>query len=147
MISSDVWFLPISLILHKLFFIPQFEDCTFDWLYWPQARQPFSNETLEYIRSMDAEEDIRLLKFYGWELPLECARVLRISTMLLKKGAEKGLTPFAIGNMICRETVRKNSVVEEIVQEALDSILPGSSEAAFLDSVSSIMDRRLQRSI
>lgn len=96
---------------------------------------------------MDAEEDIRLLKFYGWELPLECARVLRISTMLLKKGAEKGLTPFAIGNMICRETVRKNSVVEEIVQEALDSILPGSSEAAFLDSVSSIMDRHLQRSI
>ncbi|KAL8499676.1 hypothetical protein ACS0TY_019593 [Phlomoides rotata] len=121
-----------------------FEDCTFDWLYWPQARQPFSNDTLEYIRSMDAEEDIALLKFYGWELPLECARVLRISTMLLKKGAEKGLTPFAIGNMICRETVRKISVVENIVQEALDSILPGSSEAAFLDSVSSIMDRHLE---
>ena len=121
-----------------------FEDCTFDWLYWPQARQPFSEDTLEYIRSMDAEKDIALLKFYGWELPLECARVLRISTMLLKKGAEKGLTPFAIGNMICRETVRKNSVIEEIVQEALDSILPCSSEAAFLDSVSSIMDGRLE---
>lgn len=96
---------------------------------------------------MDAEEDIALLKFYGWELPLECARVLRISTMLLKKGAEKGLTPFAIGNMICRETVRKISVVEEIVQEALDSILPGSSESVFLDSVSSIMDRHLERLI
>ncbi|KAK4483535.1 hypothetical protein RD792_010732 [Penstemon davidsonii] len=121
-----------------------FEDCTFDWLYWPQARQPFSNDTIEYIKSMDAEEDIALLKFYGWELPLDCARVLRISTMLLKKGAEKGLTPFAIGNRMCRETVSKESVIEEIVQEALDSVLPCSSEAVFLDSVSSIMDRRLE---
>ncbi|KAI3449277.1 hypothetical protein Pfo_005942 [Paulownia fortunei] len=124
-----------------------FEDCTFDWLYWPQARQHFSIETIEYIRSMDAEEDIALLKFYGWDVPLECARVLRISTMLLKKGVEKGLTPFAIGNMMCRETVRKESVIEEIVQEAWDSVLPGSSEATFLDSVSSIMDRHLEEII
>lgn len=93
---------------------------------------------------MDAEMDIALLKFHGWELPNDCARVLRISTMLLKKGSEKGLTPFVIGNMMCRETVRKTSVIEEIVEEALDSVLPGSSEGAFLDCVSSIMDRRLE---
>ncbi|XP_051146047.1 phosphatidylinositol 4-kinase gamma 4 [Andrographis paniculata] len=124
-----------------------FEDCTFDWLYWPQARQPFSSDTIEYIRSMDAEEDIALLKFYGWELSPECARVLRISTMLLKKGAEKGLTAFTIGNMMCRETIRKESVIEEIVREAQDCVLPGSSEAAFLESVSIIMDRRLERSV
>ncbi|KAL0283277.1 UNVERIFIED_CONTAM: Phosphatidylinositol 4-kinase gamma 4 [Sesamum angustifolium] len=121
-----------------------FEDCTFEWLYWPQARQHFTVDTIEYIRSLDAEEDIALLRFYGWDLPLECARVLRISTMLLKKGVEKGLTPFAIGNMMCRENVRKESVIEEIVREAWDSVLPGSSEAAFLDSVSSIMDRCLE---
>ncbi|XP_073027913.1 phosphatidylinositol 4-kinase gamma 4-like [Primulina eburnea] len=124
-----------------------FEDCTFDWLYWPQARQPFSAETLEYIRSMDAENDIALLKFYGWELPLECARVLRISTMLLKKGMEKGLTPFAIGSMMCRETVRKESIIEQIIQEAWDSVIPGYSEAAFLDSVSIIMDSRLEEMV
>ncbi|KAL6575635.1 Phosphatidylinositol 4-kinase gamma 4 [Orobanche hederae] len=121
-----------------------FEDCTFEWLYWPQARQPFSTETVEYIKSMDAEKDIALLKFYGWDLPLECARVLRISTMLLKKGAEKGLTPSVIGNIMCRQTVRKQSVIEEIVQEAHDSVLPGSSEDTFLESVSSFMDRRLE---
>ncbi|KAG6437777.1 hypothetical protein SASPL_102705 [Salvia splendens] len=121
-----------------------FQDCTFDWLYWPQACQPFGMDTLEYIRSMDAEKDIALLKFYGWELPNECARVLRISTMLLKKGAEKGLTPFDIGNMMCRETLRKISVIEEIVEEALDSVLPGSSEGTFLDCVSSIVDRHLE---
>ncbi|GAA0140828.1 nucleotide kinase [Lithospermum erythrorhizon] len=64
----------------------RFEDCTFEWLSWPQARVPFSLDTVEYIKSLDAEEDLALLQFYGWEVPLECARTLRISTMLLKKG-------------------------------------------------------------
>ncbi|KAI3681869.1 hypothetical protein L6452_36674 [Arctium lappa] len=120
-----------------------FEDCTFDWLYWPQARQPFSPETINYIKSLDVEEDIALLNFYGWNLPSECARTFRISTMLLKKGVEKGFTPFAIGNIMCRENLNKQSVIEEIVQEADDLVLPGSSEAAFIETVSQIMDRRL----
>ncbi|KAM3282525.1 phosphatidylinositol 4-kinase gamma 4 [Capsicum chacoense] len=120
-----------------------FEDVTFDWLYWPQARQPFSSETIEYIKSLDVEEDIALLKFYGWDLPLESARTLRISTMLLKKGVERGLTPFTIGNIMCRKTLNKESVLEEIVREALDSVLPGSSEDTFLETISHVMDRRL----
>uniref|UniRef100_A0A1D1Y5N9 1-phosphatidylinositol 4-kinase n=1 Tax=Anthurium amnicola TaxID=1678845 RepID=A0A1D1Y5N9_9ARAE len=120
-----------------------FEDCTFEWLYWPQARVPYNAETIEYIRSLDAEEDIALLKFHGWELSLECARTLRISTMLLKMGVEKGLTPFSIGSIMCRETLKKKSVIEDIVDEAKESVLPESSEAAFLESVSEVMERRL----
>ncbi|KAG5617225.1 hypothetical protein H5410_017049 [Solanum commersonii] len=120
-----------------------FEDCTFDWLYWPQAQQPYSAETIAYINSLDAEKDIELLKFHGWTMSLACARVLRISTMLLKKGAERGLTPSAIGGIMCRETLKKESIIEQIVEEAEESVLPGTSEAAFLQSVSVIMDRRL----
>lgn len=120
-----------------------FEDCTFDWLYWPQARKPYSPATIDYIKFLDAEADIALLKFYGWDVPPKCARTLSISTMLLKKGAERGLTPFAIAKIMCREILNKESVIEEIVQEAKDSVLPGTSEAAFLESVSEIMDRRL----
>ncbi|GAB2271815.1 hypothetical protein Dimus_038935 [Dionaea muscipula] len=120
-----------------------FEDCTFDWLYWPQARQPYSPDIIEYIKSLDAEEDIALLKFYGWDLPLECARIFRISTMLLKKGVARGMTPYAIGSIMCRETLKKVSVIEEIVQVASDSLLPGTSESTFLETVSLIMDSRL----
>ncbi|KAI3866830.1 hypothetical protein MKX03_006720 [Papaver bracteatum] len=120
-----------------------FEDCTFDWLYWPQAKQPYPRDTIEYIMSLDAEADIALLKFHGWNVPLKCARTLRISTMLLKKGAERGFTPFTIGKIMCRATLKKESVIEEIVSEAQDSVLPGSSEATFLECVSQIMDRRL----
>ncbi|GKU96640.1 hypothetical protein SLEP1_g9852 [Rubroshorea leprosula] len=120
-----------------------FEDCTFEWLYWPQAHQPFSLETINYIKSLDAEEDIALLKDHGWDMPLECARTLHISTMLLKKGVDKGLTPYAIGSMMCRESLNKESIIEEIVQETKDSILPGASEALFLETLSHIMDRHL----
>ncbi|XP_074263403.1 phosphatidylinositol 4-kinase gamma 4-like [Silene latifolia] len=120
-----------------------FEDCTFDWLYWPQAKQPYSPETVNYIKSLDAEADIELLKFYGWDMSVDSARTLRISTMLLKKGVERGLTPYAIGNIMCRETVRKESVIEEIVQEARNDVLPGTSEETLMETVSQIMDRRL----
>ncbi|XP_057454821.1 phosphatidylinositol 4-kinase gamma 4-like [Lotus japonicus] len=120
-----------------------FEDCTFEWLYWPQARQPYSPEIIEYVKSLDAEEDIAILKFHGWDLPVECARTLRISTMLLKKGVERGMTPFAIGSLLCRESLNKESAIEGIVKEALDSVLPGTSEATFLDAVSDIMDQHL----
>ncbi|GMJ06197.1 phosphoinositide 4-kinase gamma 4, UBIQUITIN-LIKE DOMAIN KINASE GAMMA 4 [Hibiscus trionum] len=122
-----------------------FEDCTFDWLYWPQSRKPYSPDTINYIKSLDAEQDIALLKYYGWGVPIECARTLRISTMLLKKGAERGLTPFSIGSIMCRETVNKESVIEQIVREARDSLLPGMSEPAFMESVSRVMDSWLDK--
>lgn len=44
---------------------------------------------------------------------------------------------------MCRKTLKKESVIEQIVQEAQEAALPGTSEAAFLESVSVIMDRRL----
>ena len=121
----------------------QFEDCTFEWLYWPQSREPFNSVTIDYIRSLDAEQDITLLRFYGWELSPECCRTLRISTMLLKKGVERGLTPYEIGSILCRETLKKESKIEDIIREAKDGVLPGTSEAAFMDSISDIMDHYL----
>lgn len=127
----------------------KFEDCTFDWLYWPQAKKPYSPETIEYINSLDAERDIDLLKFHGWDIPLECALTLRISTMLLKKGVQRGLTPFAIGSLMCRENVKRESVVEEILREAHDSssslVSSAATEPEFLGLVSEIMDSRLDK--
>uniref|UniRef100_A0ACD5Z4Z3 Uncharacterized protein n=1 Tax=Avena sativa TaxID=4498 RepID=A0ACD5Z4Z3_AVESA len=121
----------------------KFEDCTFEWLYWPQAREPFSDETASYISSLDAGKDIALLKFYGWNLSPQCARVLHISTMLLKKGAQRGLTPYDVGSIMCRKTVKRESGIEVILTEAEDDVLPGTSQETFLETVSEIMDRHL----
>lgn len=141
----SLFFSSSSHLLLSLFLSLQFEDCTFEWLYWPQAQRPYSPETVDYIKSLDAEQDIQLLKFHGWDLPIECARTLRISTMLLKKGVERGLTPFSIGSMMCRETLNKESLIERIVEEAEESVLPGASEGSFLESVSALMDHYLDK--
>ncbi|PSS32332.1 Phosphatidylinositol 4-kinase [Actinidia chinensis var. chinensis] len=138
--GGEIVLIPID---HGYCLPENFEDCTFDCLYWRQAHQPYSSDTIDYIKSLDAEQDIELLKFHGWDLPVDCARTLSISTMLLKKGAERGLTPFAIGSIMCRETLKKESVIEHIVREAEEAVLPGTSEATFLESVSLMMDRRL----
>ncbi|CAO2838625.1 unnamed protein product [Amaranthus hypochondriacus] len=138
--EGQIMLIPID---HGYCLPTKFEDCTFDWLYWPQAHQQYSPETIKYIESLDAEEDIKLLKLHGWDMPPECARLFRVSTMLLKKGAARGLTPFTIGSIMCRETLKKKSVIEQIMQEAEKASLPDWSETAFLEIVSSIMDRRL----
>ena len=126
-----------------LFILLQFKDCTFDWLYWPQAHEPYSPDVIDYIKSLNVEQDIELLKFHGWDLPPKCAGTLRISTMLLKKGTERGLTPFAIGRIMCRETVKQESVIEQIVREAKEALLPGMSDNSFFEAVALIMDQHL----
>ncbi|XP_015699254.1 phosphatidylinositol 4-kinase gamma 4 [Oryza brachyantha] len=120
-----------------------FEDCTFDWLYWPQARQPFNDETINYVKSLNEEEDVKLLKLHGCEPSSKCVRVLRVSTMMLKKGVARGLTPYEIGNMLCRENITTKSKIEEIVEEAENIVLPGTSEEGFMEAISRIMDHRL----
>ncbi|KAK1436127.1 hypothetical protein QVD17_01903 [Tagetes erecta] len=122
-----------------------FEDCTFDWLYWPQAREPYSPETVDYIQTLDAERDLALLSSNGWNLSRECARTLRISTMLLKKGAKRGLCPYTIGRILCRETLNKESVMEKILQKAYNIMLPGTTEADFIAIVSGLLDFELDK--
>ncbi|KAH7431856.1 hypothetical protein KP509_08G069800 [Ceratopteris richardii] len=96
----------------------KFEDCSFEWLYWPQAQQPYSSSTLEYIKSLDAKEDIGLLEACGWRMRPRNARVFCISTMLLKKGAAAGLTPFQIGSIVSRgESLDTKSVIEHILDK------------------------------
>lgn len=138
--QSSIQLIPID---HGYCLPENFEDCTFEWLYWPQARQPYKPETLKYIESLDADKDIELLKSLGWNLSLECSRVLRISTMLLKKGAAVGLTPYEIALIMCRESLNRTSDLEDILEEAQEAVLPASSEEIFLEVVSQIMDRYL----
>eukprot|EP01018_Ginkgo_biloba_P039564 Gb_09870 [translate_table: standard] len=139
---SSIKLVPID---HGYCLPENFEDCTFEWLYWPQARQPYKPETLKYIESLDADKDVELLESNGWTLSPECSRVLHISTMLLKKGSAAGLTPNEIALMMCRESLNKPSVIEDIVEAAEEAILPACSEAAFLKEVSQIIDLHIAK--
>ncbi|KAG0566859.1 hypothetical protein KC19_7G093200 [Ceratodon purpureus] len=121
----------------------KFEDVTFEWIYWSQAEAAFSSSTLKYIESLNAEEDIALLQKHGWSMRTACKRVFRLSTMLLKKGAAAGLTPFMIGSMMCRETLYKKSPIEEMIEEVEHELPPTATERDFLAEMSFVMDRHI----
>lgn len=140
--------LPCNFLLPPLMCVTlslQFEDCTFEWLYWPQAHAPFKESTLKYIASLDAEQDIALLREHGWSLRSACARVFRISTMLLKKGAAAGLTPFEVGSMMCRKTLDKKSPIELMLEEAEEKMLPASNEQSFIVVLAKVMDSYVKK--
>lgn len=88
---------------HGLCLPEALDDPYFEWLHWPQASLPFSEEELEYIRQLSAASDVELLRK---ELPMLrecCLRVLTITTIFLQKAAEAGLTLAEIGGMMSRE--------------------------------------------
>jgi len=95
-----------------------FQDVAFEWMYWPQAAVPFSEETRAYIQRLDAEHDIQILTSHGLSIRPECLRVLRVSTMLLKKGAALGMTPLDIARQMSREFLTM-SPVEKLHKRAL----------------------------
>lgn len=79
------------------------EDPYFEWIHWAQASIPFSEEELEYIRNLDPEKDVMMLRR---ELPMmreACLRVLVLCTVFLKEAAAFGLCLAEIGEMMTRE--------------------------------------------
>lgn len=119
----------------------QFEDCRFEWIDWPQVKHPYSTDIVEFIRSLDAEKDITLLKQSGCNLP-DCELTLQVSTMLLKKAVERGLTPYQIGCMMLRKDSKpeEKAPIEVIIEEAQQA-----ESEAFMERVSILMDREILR--
>lgn len=128
----------------------QFEDCRFEWIDWPQVKHPYSTDIVEFIRSLDAEKDITLLKENGCIIP-NCALTLKVSTMLLKKGVERGLTPYQIGSMMIRKDSNpeeKSTMTEETapIKRVIEGAQEGESDE-FMERVSILMDREIDREI
>ncbi|KAG6516993.1 phosphatidylinositol 4-kinase gamma 5-like isoform X1 [Zingiber officinale] len=79
------------------------EDPYFEWIHWPQASVPFSEDELEYIANLDPVKDCDMLRM---ELPMireACLRVLVLCTIFLKEAAAFGLCLSEIGKMMSRE--------------------------------------------
>ncbi|XWS23044.1 hypothetical protein CRYUN_Cryun29cG0087900 [Craigia yunnanensis] len=88
---------------HGLCLPETLEDPYFEWIHWPQASIPFSDDELEYIEKLDPIKDCEMLQR---ELPMireACLRVLVLSTIFLKEAAAFGLCLAEIGEMMSRE--------------------------------------------
>lgn len=99
-------------------------DIAFDWIYWPQASEPFDEEMVRYIESLDVEEDLEKLASHGIKLRLECELVFRICNILLQLGVQKGLTAYDLGNIMCRQTMQQ-SILEKLSHHALKKLSKG----------------------
>ncbi|KAE8671061.1 Phosphatidylinositol 4-kinase gamma 7 [Hibiscus syriacus] len=88
---------------HGLCLPENMEDPYFEWIHWPRASIPFSEDELEYISRLDPFRDSELLRM---ELPMireACLRVLVVCTIFLKEAAISGLCLAGIGEMMSRE--------------------------------------------
>jgi len=107
---------------------------SFDWLYWKQAKVPFSEEFKEFVRRIDMEKDAQTLRDMG--VREECIDTMKVSTLLLKIGCRKGLNLFQIASVMTRK-MGKKSVLEEYVD--LAKAHPG----AFYDNIVQIFEEEL----
>lgn len=110
--------LELTPIDHGLCLPEALEDPYFEWLHWPQASVPFSDEELEYIWRLDANKDVDMLRA---ELPMmreACFRVLLLSTTFLKKAAAAGLCLAEIGEMMSKDAMDETSQLELLCLQA-----------------------------
>lgn len=96
--------------------------------------------------------DVSLLtqKFGEW-IPTDCYKVLRITTMWLKKGAQFTLSPYEIGVRMCRRQIDTPSDLEKICraaeeasQQALKSGGKDAADALFYVTLAELMQQKLK---
>jgi len=77
---------------------PNKVDSYFNWQYWSQSKKPFSPEMLALISGINPLGNALTLLETG--IDEESVRNVLASTLLLQKGAEKGLNLFQIASMV-----------------------------------------------
>jgi len=112
--NTDFVLIPID---HGFSLPRSLKHAYFVWLSWPQAKVPFDEQTREYIRRIDIDRDVAMLRTQLNIAP-ESLKVMKISALLLKKAAEEGLTLYEIGAMASRTDFESPSELEEMCEHA-----------------------------
>jgi hypothetical protein len=74
----------------------------FEWMHWKQARDPFSNKTLQHIAPLNPDRDANLLR--ALDLEEESVISMVFATQLHQVGAAASLSLWDIGNIIQQST-------------------------------------------
>ncbi|KAJ7569859.1 hypothetical protein O6H91_01G098000 [Diphasiastrum complanatum] len=129
-VERTVELIPID---HGLCLPESLEDPYFEWLHWPQASIPFSDDELLYISRLDPYKDADMLRNKLPMLREACIRMLILSTTFLKEATAAGLCLAEIGHMMSRELC---GVVEEASQfEALCLLAKVQVEEEILSNI------------
>eukprot|EP00479_Gromia_sphaerica_P002726 TRINITY_DN131_c0_g2_i1.p1 TRINITY_DN131_c0_g2~~TRINITY_DN131_c0_g2_i1.p1 ORF type:complete len:229 (-),score=29.55 TRINITY_DN131_c0_g2_i1:158-844(-) len=108
------------------------EEATFDWLFFAQAKVPFSETTLNYVRDLSPERDAYLLAKLG--IVPEAVFTNILCTVFLKRCVAAGLSLFQIGTLMSRDFLTDDpSVFENIVEKIVPKDTPLPCELDFSD--------------
>lgn len=75
---------------------------SFEWLQFPQCKQPFDEETVNFVCNIDADSDVNMLRQRLPDLKEECIDTMKLCTLFLKKAVAKGFNLYEIGCMMSR---------------------------------------------
>jgi len=98
-------------------------DLDFEWMFWPQSKEPFSAETLSYVAALDPDKDAEILRRY--DIEEDCIELMYAATAILKIGCAQGLTLRTIAKFVRRERMYEPSGFEDVVGEARRSLEEG----------------------
>ena len=104
------------------------DDPYFEWLHWPQASIPFSENEAEYISCLDPFEDAELLRREIPSIGESSVRVLVLCTIFLKQATAYGLCLADIGEMMTRDFQGGDenwSTLEQLCMNAKDRLKKG----------------------
>lgn len=101
-------------------------DASFEWLRWSQAKRPFSSEMLRYIKRLNAERDVDMLRRqtnYGrMRICNRSLLTLMACTTWLQHAAEAGRSPYEIGRTMTRGESDAPSELERAVETSARQI-------------------------
>jgi len=90
-------------------------EANFIWLNWKQAKVPFTEDMINYVNKIDIENDARILR--SLKISEESIEVMKLSTMVLKRGVAIGWNLHQIGSFLIRPH-KELSPLEIVVEQA-----------------------------
>ena len=109
------------------------EDLDFEWLMWPQAKQPFTEEEKEYILALCADDDAAVLR--GCGVGEDAVELMRLALCALQVGVCADLTVRDIGDFFRRSHFGAPSRLEECIEAARLSDDAGSESSSLSELV------------
>jgi len=125
---------------HTYILPESFGEAFFEWMFWNQAREPFDQESLDYIRSLNVDSDAAVLRGLG--LSEKSIRTMVVSTILLKHCASVGKNLFFIASLMCRDCLSTSTRLEDLV--ALAQLLVDSGKSNFTEAFSCLIKEKVQ---
>jgi hypothetical protein len=117
---------------------------SFEWLQFPQCKQPFDTETVNFVCNIDVDRDVNMLRKRLPELKEDCIETMKLCTIFLKKAVEKRFTLFEIGCMMSRYAdIDEACVLEKMYIRVKDRI--AREETPYWCVVNEEIDRVLAR--